>query len=236
MKNLAIIPARSGSKGLKDKNIKILDGKPLIAYTIFAAIESGLFDEIMVSTDSLEYSKIALDWGAKVPFLRNEELANDDTSSWDVVKSVLAEYKLIGKEFETIALLQPTSPLRDSKDIINGYNLFNEKNANAVISVCEADHSPLWMNILPNDFSMKGFIKPEIAHLNRQSIPKYYLINGAIYILKTDFLMGNFDLYSNNSYALVMDKLKSIDIDDNIDFIYAKSILNSYQILEQKKE
>lgn len=228
MKNLAIIPARSGSKGLKDKNIKMLGGKPLIAYTILAAIESGLFDEIMVSTDSLEYSKIALEWGAKVPFLRKEELANDDTSSWDVVKSVIAEYNLIGKEFETIALLQPTSPLRDSKDIINGYSLFNEKNANAVISVCEADHSPLWMNILPNDFSMKGFIKPEIAQLNRQSIPKYYLINGAIYILKTDYLMGNLDLYSNKSYALVMDKLKSIDIDDNLDFIYAESIQKNY--------
>lgn len=105
MKNLAIIPARSGSKRLKDKNIKLLNGKPLLAYTIESARESGLFDEIMVSTDSEKYAEIARQWGANVPFLRSYELSNDTASSWDVVKDVIIRYKNLGFEFDTVALL-----------------------------------------------------------------------------------------------------------------------------------
>ena len=97
MKNLAIIPARSGSKGLKDKNIKLLNGKPLMAYTIEAAIQSKMFDEVMVSTDSEEYADIAKKYGAKVPFMRSSELSNDTASSWDLVRDVLHKYKKDGK-------------------------------------------------------------------------------------------------------------------------------------------
>ena len=187
MKNLAIIPARSGSKGLKDKNIKLLNGKPLMAYTIEAAIQSKMFDEVMVSTDSEEYADIAKKYGAKVPFMRSSELSNDTASSWDVVRDVLNKYKEAGKEFDTVALLQPTSPLRTAEDIIDGYKIFNEKNANAIVAVCEVEHSPLWCNTLPDDLSMEKFIRPEILGLPRQSIPKYYRINGAIYIVKTEY-------------------------------------------------
>lgn len=148
MKNIAIITARSGSKGLKDKNIRILNGKPLMAYTIEAAIKSGMFDEIMVSTDSKEYASVAIKYGAKVPFLRTKKNSDDNASSWDVVKEVVKKYKDMGKEFNTVCMLQPTSPLRIAEDIVNGYKLFNEKKADTVIAVCETQHSPLWSNTL----------------------------------------------------------------------------------------
>jgi CMP-N,N'-diacetyllegionaminic acid synthase len=228
MRNVAIIPARSGSKGLKDKNIKILNGKPLIAYTIEAAKESGIFDEIMVSTDSKIYAEIAKQYGAAVPFMRSAELADDTTSSWDVVRNVLKNYTELGKEFDTVTLLQPTSPLRTAKDIINGHCILNKKNANSVIAVCEMDHSPLWSGTLPEDKSMVDFINPEILNKPRQSLTKYYRINGAVYIIKTKYFLETESIYAENSFALIMDKDKSIDIDNDIDFILAEVLLNKY--------
>ncbi|RBP58094.1 N-acylneuraminate cytidylyltransferase [Alkalibaculum bacchi] len=227
MKNLAIIPARSGSKGLKDKNIKMLNEKPLLAYSIEAAKESGLFDEIMVSTDSEKYAEVAKQWGAKVPFLRSQELSNDTASSWEVVKDVIERYRSLGIEFDTVALLQPTSPLRSSEDIINGYEVMREKIANFVVAVCEMDHSPLWANTLPVDLSMGNFIRPEVVTMPRQSIPTYYRINGALYIIKVDYLMKTTDIYSEKSYAIIMNKENSIDIDDQIDFTIAEVLIKN---------
>lgn len=227
MKNIAIITARSGSKGIKDKNIKLLNGKPLMAYTIEAAIKSKMFDEIMVSTDSKKYADIAKQYGAKVPFMRSSELSNDTASSWDVVRDVLNKYKEAGKEFDTVALLQPTSPLRTAQDIIDGYKIMNDKSANSVIGVCEVDHSPLWMNTLPKDNSMKDFINPKFVGLPRQKLDKYYRINGALYIIRTDFLLNTNNFYKDKSYALIMDKEKSIDIDTEFDFRIANTILRT---------
>lgn len=123
MKNIAIITARSGSKGLPNKNIRLLNGKPLMAYTIEAAIKSNMFDEVFVSTDSEEYADIAKEYGASVPFLRSQENAGDSSSSWDVVKETIENYKELGKVYDTVALLQPTSPLRRAEDIVAGYKL-----------------------------------------------------------------------------------------------------------------
>jgi len=226
MRNLAIIPARSGSKGLKDKNIKLLSGKPLMAYTIEAAKESGVFNEIMVSTDSREYADIAKQWGANVPFLRSDELSNDTASSWDVVKEVIENYKIAGTIFDTVALLQPTSPLRTSNDIIDGYNMMKAKEANFVVGVSEMDHSPLWANTLPENHSMENFIRPEIVKMPRQSIPTYYRINGALYIVRVDFLMESSDIYGDRSFASVMRKENSIDIDDQMDFAIAEVLIS----------
>lgn len=227
MKNIAIIPARSGSKGLKDKNIKLLNNKPLLSYTIESAIESEIFDEIMVSTDSEKYSEIAKQYGANVPFLRDDKLSNDNASSWDVVKDVLSRYQDLGKCFDNIFLLQPTSPLRSADDIRNSFSLFNEKNANSVISVCEMDHSPLWSNTLASDLSMDNFINPQYMKNNRQQIETFYRINGAIYIVKYDYLLKNETIYKKNSYAFIMGKNKSIDIDDMFDFQFAEFLLNN---------
>lgn len=227
MKNLAIIPARSGSKGLKDKNIKPLAGKPMLAHTIDAAKQSGIFDCIHVSTDSEVYAQIARDYGADVPFLRNEELSNDTAGSWDVVRWVLEKYRELGQEYDMVTLLQPTSPLRDQTDILNAYELLNERAAEAVVAVCEMDHSPLWSNTLPEDGSMNGFLD-RAANAGRQKLPTYYRINGAIYMVKVGLLYEEPGLYHEGTYAYVMPKERSVDIDDELDFIIAETMI-AYQ-------
>jgi CMP-N,N'-diacetyllegionaminic acid synthase len=224
MNNLAIIPARSGSKGLKDKNIKMLNGKPMIAYTIEAAIKSRMFGCVHVSTDSEEYADIARRYGAQVPFLRSVELSGDKASSWDVVQEVLDKYRGSGSEFDTFALLQPTSPLRNFEDIKNAYKLFSDKNAKTVVSVCESDCPPMWMNILPDSLSLDGFIRPE-ASKRRQDLPTYYRVNGAIYISDIIKFENDRNLYVADGYAYVMDRDKSIDVDEEIDFELVKSMM-----------
>ena len=219
---LAIIPARSGSKGLKDKNIKQLCGKPLIAYSIEAAKKSNIFGKVHVSTDSEQYAQIAREFGADVPFLRDEQYATDHSSSWDVVRYVINEYQKRGEEYEAIALLQPTTPLRTAEDIIGAYNTFLQKDANAVISVCAVEHSPLWTDTLPEDYNMKGFVDKKYREIPRQQMPTYYRVNGAIYLVRVASLSDIMDLYDKKCYAYVMDKYNSVDIDDENDFEYAE--------------
>ncbi len=225
MNNLAIIPARSGSKGLKDKNIKLLNGKPLIAYSIEAADQSGIYSHILVSTDSEMYGEIAIKYGAEVPFYRSEENASDVASSWDVVKEVLRKYMEMGVEFDTFTLLQPTSPLRKTEDILNAYQIFKEKNATAVVSVCEMEHSPLWSNTLPEDNSLSGFLKSE-SNKQRQKLETFYRINGAIYMAKVKEFLKDTNLYRDNCYAYKMSSERSIDIDTELDFKIAETIIN----------
>ena len=217
MKSLAIIPARSGSKGLKDKNIKSMCGKPLVAHSIQAAFNSGVFETVMVSTDSEQYASIAKEYGAEVPFLRSSENSGDGAGSWDVVKEVLEKYYAFGKEYSDICLLQPTSPLRSSEDIKNAYDLFEKKNAKIVISVCEVEHPIEWCNTLDESLSMDGFIKRE-EDKRRQTHNKKYRLNGAIYIVKTDELYKDDFIYREGSYAYIMNTERSIDIDTELDF------------------
>lgn len=223
MKSIAIIPARSGSKGLPDKNIRDLGGKPLIAYSIEAALRSKMFDTVMVSTDSKKYAGISRQYGAEVPFLRSAVTSGDSAGSWDVVREVLEKYSKLGREFDTVMLLQPTSPLRTAKDIVNAFKLKEEKNANAVISVCEVDHSPLWSNTLPDSLSMKGFINNSDVH--RQQLPTYYRINGAVYLTDTEFLYKGGSIYENNCFAYIMPRDRSVDIDNEMDFRMAEFFL-----------
>lgn len=225
MKNIAIIPARSGSKGLKDKNIKNLNGLPLLVYSINAAKESDIFDEIMVSTDSQLYADISVKYGANVPFLRSKKQSDDNAESWNVVKEVLTKYWNIGKTFETICLLQPTSPLRKADDIINGYKLLKEKNAEAITSVCEMEHSPFWSMTLPTDLSLIEFRKKISSKLPRQKLEIFYRINGALYIRKILYKKNEVTLCDSKEYALIMERNRSIDIDDEYDFRLAQFLL-----------
>lgn len=221
---LAIIPARSGSKGLKDKNIKQLNGKPMIAYTIEAAIKSNIFDDIIVSTDSQKYANISIKYGATVPFLRPEYLSTDTATTNDVIEYTIKELKKAGKDYDYLMILQPTSPLREANDIIDSAKVLFEKEANSVVSVCEAEHSPLYMNILNESLSMDGFLQRDIK-TRRQELPKYYRLNGAIYLCKVDYFLNYKDFYKEKSYAYVMDKERSVDIDDELDFIMAEILM-----------
>ncbi len=225
MKNIAIIPARSGSKGLKDKNIMRLNGKPLLAYSIEAALKSKCFDTVMVSTDSKKYAKIAEEHGAEVPFLRSEETSKDSASPWEVVREVLENYRALGKEYDTFTLLQPTSPLRTAKDIRNAYAEMKEKNANAVVSMCELECSMHLVNTLPKSLSMKGFISDEQYNKRRQEIRPYYRFNGAIYISKVKMFMKHMNIYNDRCYAYIMDRSRSYDIDDKNDMKIVEALL-----------
>lgn len=222
---IAIIPARSGSKGLADKNIRILVGKPLIAYSIIQAQEAGVFDEIFLSTDSQEYANIAIQYGANVSFLRSEKLATDTASTWDCVKEALEQYETMGKKFDIFVVLQPTSPLRAPQDIVTAVETMVLKKADSVVSVCEADHSPLWYNILPDNQSLKGFIRPEIMSKTRQELSTFYRINGAIYAVSTSYFIRTQNIYDGNSFAYIMPKERSIDIDTLFDFSIAECLL-----------
>lgn len=226
LKQLAIIPARSGSKGLRDKNIKSLCGKPLMAYTIEAARNSGIFDIVMVSTDSQAYAEIAKQYGAEVPFLRSMENSSDHASSWDAVKEVLNRYEQMGIGFETVTLLQPTTPLRSAEDIKGALWEYREKKANAVVSVCETDYSPLWCNTLPADHSLCGFLRAGTDNARRQKLETYYRINGAIYMVNTDYLKNSSSIYESGCFAYLMERKHSIDIDDELDFTFAEVIMS----------
>ena len=226
MKNIAIVPARSGSKGVRDKNIKELCGKPLMAYSIEAALESGCFDEVMVSTDSEEYADIARKYGAHVPFLRSEKTSSDTASSWDMVEEVLKGYKDAGMVFDSFCLLQPTSPLRNADDIKAAYELYQSKASFAVVSVCEAEHSPLWCGHLPADAELDAFIQPGNAN-RRQSGNKFYRLNGAIFIVNIDRFKQDTFLYQKGSYAYIMPQERSVDIDTMLDFRLAEVIRES---------
>ena len=228
MKSIAIIPARSGSKGIKDKNIRLLNGKPLMAYTIEAALQSKMFDCVHVSTDSEQYAKIARDSGADVPFLRESSLATDNASTWDTLRSVIENYNQIEKNFDVVTLLQPTSPLRNEEDICRAFQIFSEKDADSVISVCELEHSIQICNTLGEDGSMKGFIDMNVVG-RRQALSTYYRLNGAIYIQRADYLMKKRDLYGDKSYAYVMSKEHSVDIDDMFDFTMAEALLKKME-------
>lgn len=224
MNNIAIITARSGSKGLKDKNIRDLNGKPLIAYSIDAAIQSGVFQNIMVSTDSEKYAEIAREYGAEVPFLRSKETSGDTAGSWDVIKEVLKGYKMNGMTFDSVCLLQPTSPLRMATDIVEAYELFDKKQADAVTGVCECEHPAEYMIKLDESLSLEEYRKNEVD-LPRQLLPTYYRINGAVYIRRVEYEREEIVIKNEREYAYIMDRKKSVDIDTIEDFEYAEFLL-----------
>ncbi len=234
-RNLAIIPARSGSKGLPDKNIKQLQGKPLLAYTIEAAHRSGCFTEIMVSTDSEIYADIAQEFGARVPFLRSDKNSSDSASSWDMVREVLDCYGDLGESFDTITLLQPTSPFRNEEDIKGAFSVYDDKQAIAVVSVCETDHPIRWCGHIDEAGSLADFIPKESAGA-RQNYQKDYRLNGAIYIVDVKELFKDSFLYREGSYAYVMSREHSLDIDTEYDFILAEYMIQRQCEVERKHE
>jgi CMP-N,N'-diacetyllegionaminic acid synthase len=217
---LAIIPARAGSKGIKKKNIKLLNGNPLISYTIAAAIESKIFDDVVVSTDSREIAKISEEYGATIPFIRPKELASDTAKSSEVIVYCLNYFKK--ENYRDFMLLQPTSPLRTAENIIEAYNLYRKKKADSVVSVCQTEFSPEFCFSLGNDLEISNFISKEIR---RQELKKYFQLNGAIYISDVRNYLESKSFYKGKCFAYIMDKRNSIDIDDIFDFKFAEFLM-----------
>ncbi|ADA66515.1 acylneuraminate cytidylyltransferase [Thermotoga petrophila RKU-10] len=228
MKIVGIIPARRGSKGIRNKNIVNLCGKPLIYYTIKEALKSKVIDKLIVSTDSEKIAKLAKSFGAEVPFIRPKELATDDAKGIDVILHAMNWFESRGEIFDAVLVLQPTSPLRSHEDIIKAVEVFLEKKANAVVSVCEVEHHPLWANVLPDDKSMDNFIRKEIRNKNRQELPKYYRLNGAIYLARWNYLKNYKDWFHHKCYALIMPQERSVDIDSEVDLAVAEYFLKKW--------
>ena len=183
-KILALIPARGGSKGIKNKNIIDLCGKPLIDYSIVAAKKSKYIDDIVLSTDSEIIAKVGKQCGAEVPFMRPESLAQDKSKSIDVVVHAIDTLKKQNREYDCVVFLQPTQPLRDENDIDGAIKTFYNNNRQSVVSVCEAPNSPLLFRSI-KDGKLEHLLSQN-SSVRRQDMPKYYCVNGCIYINATE--------------------------------------------------
>lgn len=221
LKNIvAIIPARAGSKGLKNKNIIDLCGKPLMAYSIEAALKAEVFSRVIVSTDSERYAEIAKDYGAEV-MMRDEELASDTATTYMVVENIL---KKMG-DIDYFILLQPTSPLRNEEHIREAVQLFEEKleKFDFLASVKEAEHASVLVRPIEEDMSLKHF-DTDFSTYRRQGY-KEYSPNGAIFIAKPDAYLEQKHFFGERSVGYIMDKYSSADIDDQIDYELAKVLM-----------
>jgi len=221
---LCIIPARGGSKGLPGKNIKKLLGKPLICYSIDAARSIVSDEDICVSTDDVQIRKVVEEYGLSIPFIRPESLATDSSSTLSVLKHAIEFYENRGRFYEAIILLQPTSPLRNGNHIRNAIDLYNNE-LDMVTSVKETKSNPYFV-LFEEDES--GFLKKSKSSKStrRQECPKVWELNGAIYIVNVD------SLKKCNSFSefvkvekYVMDEHLSVDIDNELDWIYLELLL-----------
>ena len=224
---LGIIPARGGSKGLPGKNIKELCGKPLIAWSIESGLKSKYLDEVIVTTDSKDIANIAKQYGASVPFLRPDVLASDTATSFDAIKHTIEFYKNeFDKEFDYIVLLEPTSPLREARDIdIAIEQLFNS-NADSIVGICKTeDQNPAFLVFKNEKDFISGYENHDMKVLRRQDIKDVYFFEGTIYISKTDVLLNKKNFYHENTIGYVVPKYKSLEIDDIDDFIMVEAIM-----------
>jgi len=222
-KTVAIIPARGGSKGIPKKNIQLLAGKPLIGYTIEAALRSEYVGRVLVSTEDKEIAEVARNDGAEV-VKRPEELAKDDTSTVDVVLQVIQNLREQGYEYDTIALLQPTSPLRTTQDIDRALELFLNNECESVISVSESRHPPYWAFKVDAHY-LKPLFNQGYSEMRRQDLPKTYFPNGAIYIVKTKKFEECASFCLPQTIPYIMPAETSVDIDTRADLMFVETLL-----------
>ena len=231
---LAIIPARGGSKGIPNKNIANLAGKPLLAHTIQAAQKSKLITRLIVSTDSEKIAGVARKYGAEVPFLRPKKLANDKSPMVPVVQHAINFLEKKGNEkFDYIVLLQPTSPLKTTNDIDSAIKMLIRTNADNVYSMTKLTQNtyhPLRVKrIAKNNRVMPFCSQSEIEGVQRQSLPVVYRRNGAIFAFSRDLIINKHSIFGtaqSDTRAYIMPNERSIDIDSEYDLVLAEHILN----------
>lgn len=229
MRYFTIIPARAGSKGIPGKNKKLLLGKPLIQYTFEAIVGSGILSTSYVSSDDQEILQLAQKVGIQHFGLRPDRLAKDDTSSIDVILYELTNYKKkFGLYPDAVILLQPTSPLRNNRHILRALRLFEQNSSDSLVSVVRVPHNMIPNSVMYMDEKKKliSLDKNEPLH-RRQNKPTYFARNGAaIYICRTEVILESKTLFGKSLIGYEMDKISSIDIDDQDDFRIAEAILN----------
>ncbi len=223
MSLLAVIPARGGSKGIPRKNIRLLRGKPLIAYSIEAALNVDTIDSVIVSTEDEEIASIAKDYGAEVPFLRPKKLSYDDTPGVDPVLHLLEKLK----SFNEILLLQPTSPLRTIEDIQGIIEFKRNKKCPSAVSICEVSKHPYWMlRLSPSDL-LEPFIRHQsLFSLPRQQLEKAYVPNGALYICDIPWLKAQGNFVGPETRGYLMPTERSVDIDTQLDWLWAETLMH----------
>lgn len=224
MKNLCIIPARGGSKRIPRKNIKPFMGKPIMAYSIEAALESRIFDEVMVSTDDTEYAEIARQYGAKVPFMRSEKTANDFASTEDVLFEVLDEYEKRGATFDNLCCLYSTAPFVSAGRIKEAYEKMQKEKADAIFT-CVAYSYPIQrcLHIVDGKIGMKW---PEYQSARSQDLEKIYHDAGQFYFARVSQFMIEKDLWMKNCIPMILPETEVQDLDTMTDWQLAEMKYN----------
>ncbi|HUW81478.1 MAG TPA: acylneuraminate cytidylyltransferase family protein [Phycisphaerae bacterium] len=222
---LGVIPARSGSKGIPDKNLVDLAGRPLIAHTVEAARASKLVSRLMVSTDDERIAAAARRAGAEVPFLRSGELATDEATNVEVFIDAIERMRREGFAGPWAVLLQPTSPLRTAEDVDNCSRLMQERQADVVVSVCEAEPHP-WLAMQADD---EDWLHPAgfegRAQPGRQAFPPMYYLNGAIYLVEIDSFLKRRSMYGPRTTGYLMPRERSVDVNTPIDLQFCEFLL-----------
>lgn len=220
-KVLAIIPARGGSKGVPRKNIKMLAGKPLIAWTIEEARKSKYISKLILSSEDEEIIKVAKDYGCEVPFKRPKDLAQDHTPGIDVILQAIEQCP----GYDYIILLQPTSPLRTAEDIDDFISYFIDQNVNACVSLCEPSKSPYWMYKLDGTNNLVPILTEHASVTRRQDLPKVYALNGALYIANINWIKQTENFMTDETIGYVMPTSRSYDIDTIEDFMICEYLM-----------
>lgn len=224
---LCTICARGGSKGVKNKNIKKLNGKPLIAYTIEQAKASNLFQHIVVSTDSDEIAEIAIQYGAEVFFKRSAEMASDTAGKLDVIKDAfIRSEEHYNKTFEYLIDLDATAPLRSVEDIIGSFEQFKENNNDNLITAMSSRRSP-YFNLVEQDKEGKVYLSKKLDNIvvRRQDAPKSYDMNASIYIWKRDVILNENSIFLEKTGLYIMPEERSIDIDTELDYKFVDFLM-----------
>lgn len=223
---LAIVTARSGTKRLPGKNVRNICGKPMFVWSVIAGMNCPKIARILVSTDSVDYQRIAIEAGADCPWLRNAALASDDSSSADVVKDVLDRLGEEVRGYRGLVLLQPTSPLRTAQDISNALELYEARNAPAVVSVSETECPPAWIGRLPADLVIDDFGSAQYRGLRSQDISNWYRLNGAVYVIGIEAFRREHNFRPQGTLAYVMPRERSVDVDTALDFELAEFLMS----------
>ena len=222
----ALVTARGGSKGIPRKNVVAVAGKPLIAWTIEAALGSSVLDRVVVSTDDEEIARVSKEWGAEVPFYRPAELSRDDSPSIAAVNHAI-RWLEENQNYrpDALLLLQPTSPLRTAEDIRNAVQLLFERNAKAVVSVYQPHTHPYWFKKITQDGYLANFLEGAVEHVRRQDLPPVYALNGSIFLARREILLHEETFCPAQTCAYIMPEERSLDIDSPADLRLANFLL-----------
>jgi N-acylneuraminate cytidylyltransferase len=221
MSNLAIIPARGGSKRIPKKNIKSFLGKPIIAYSIEAALKSGLFDEVMVSTDDEEIAKIAITYGATVPFLRSHKNADDFATTFDVIHEVVLNYKSVNKIFEYTCCIYACAPFVNENKLTQAFNLIKKESFDSVLPIT-AFGFPIQRAFKIDKNNKTTFFNPEFSVTRSQDLEQSYHDVGQFYWMNTNKCLQKKKIITDNTGSIVVSEMEAQDIDTELDWKLAE--------------